>query len=473
MHSGANFLAYLALFCWPFVGIVLFFVLRPPIALAISILGADLLLPSGLSIKFEMVPAIDKNTVGSLTALVGVIFSLRRIPTPLTSSGFANLLLLGYFVSPFVTSILNGDPIYAADRVLPGVGLYDASSAFISQFILFSPFLVGRQIFRSTRDISDVLLVLVVAGALYSILMLFEVRMSPQLHYWIYGYYPSQFAQAIRGDGFRPMVFVGHGLLASFFLMTCLIAASAFWRLNIRTINLPPGIVAGYLGVVLLLCKSVGAFLYGFTLAPLVRWASPKAQIRVALTLAIIGLTYPVTRAFDLFPSKALVDIASTFSTDRAESLQFRFKNEDELLAKASERFWFGWGRYGRNRVYNEYGDQSVTDGRWIITFGQFGAFGFICEFGLLAIPIFLAIGGLRHVGSRRAAVFFGALVLIQAVRLIDQLPNSSINPWAWLLSGALFGWIEASSHQARCRKMARVDGSSNVRVSSSRMTEA
>ena len=36
-------------------------------------------------------------------------------------------------------------------------------------------------------------------------------------------------------------------------------------------------------------------------------------------------------------------------------------------------------GAVGRERVYDQYGkDISITDGRWIITLGQFGAISFI-----------------------------------------------------------------------------------------------
>ncbi|CUT11427.1 membrane protein [Bradyrhizobium sp.] len=445
MHGNANTLAYIALFAWPLISIPLFFLLRLPVAFAISILGADLLLPAGLDVKFEMIPAFDKNTIACLSAVIGCSLSARRLPFSLSSFRAFNVLIAAYLISPFITSVLNGDPVQSGDRVMPGVGLYDGGSAFILQFILISPLLLGRQIIRTDRDVLDVFRVLAISGTLYSVLLLLEVRFSPQLHFWIYGYYPSQFAQAIREGGFRPMAFMGHGLLASFFLMMCFLAATALWRLNIKLIGQSSGRVSVYLGVVLVACKSLGSLVYGLALAPLVRWAGPRTQLRVAAVLAVIGLTYPVTRAFDWFPDDALVHIAASISDDRAGSLKFRFDNEDQLLAKASERFWFGWGRYGRNRIYGEYGTEVITDGRWIITFGQFGTFGFISEFGLLALPIFLAMRAVRHSKDKRAALLMATVALIQAARIIDQLPNASINPWAWLLTGALVGNAEMS----------------------------
>lgn len=445
MTEGANTFAYIALFAWPLVSVPLFFVLRLPIAFAIAVLGADLLLPSGLSVKFEMIPQIDKSTVASLSAAVGCLLKAGRLPVPFSRFRALNLLVIGYLISPFLTSILNGDPVQSGDRTLPGVGLYDAGSAFLQQFIIFSPLLLGRQVLQSDDDISDVLKVLVVAGIFYSVLLLFEVRMSPQLHYWVYGFYPSQFAQSIRGGGFRPMAFMGHGLLASLFLMSSFVAAAVFWRLRRPIIGLPAAGVSSYLALVLLACKSLGSLLYGILLAPLVRWGSPRAQIRVAVVLAMIGLAYPVMRTYNLVPRETIVSLAESISHDRASSLDFRFMNDDLLLAKASERFWFGWGRYGRSRIYDDYGSEVITDGRWIITFGQFGAFGFICEFGLLALPIFYAFGAVRNLQNRQAAIFLGALALLQGARIIDQLPNASINPWAWLITGALLGKIELS----------------------------
>ena len=111
----------------------------------------------------------------------------------------------------------------------------------------------------------------------------------------------------------------------------------------------------------------------------------------------------------------------------------------------------FGWGRWGRSRIYDEWGnDIGVTDGRWIITLGQFGIFGFLAEFGLLALTVFRAASALRFAESERDSVFLGALALIIAINMIDLLPNASLSPWTWLLAGALLGRAEALRGAAR-----------------------
>ena len=117
-------------------------------------------------------------------------------------------------------------------------------------------------------------------------------------------------------------------------------------------------------------------------------------------------------------------------------------------MQKASERPLFGWGRFGRSRVYivdwrNIGYDSSITDGRWVITFGSFGLFGFLAEFGLLAIPVFRAAKALNAIKSRKEAVYLGAMALIMAINMIELLPNSTLHSWSWLLAGALLGCSE------------------------------
>ena len=108
---------------------------------------------------------------------------------------------------------------------------------------------------------------------------------------------------------------------------------------------------------------------------PVIRFAPPRLQLWLGVVLVSVALLYPTLRATDFFPTMYLVDTAASVSDDRAQSLKFRFDQEQQLLDHAWKRFSFGWGRFGRNRVYDEESgrDLSVTDGQWIITMGQFG----------------------------------------------------------------------------------------------------
>ena len=102
-----------------------------------------------------------------------------------------------------------------------------------------------------------------------------------------------------------------------------------------------------------------------------------------------------------------------------------------------------GWGRFGRSRIYDIYGkDISVTDGRWIITLGQFGLIGFLAEFGLLALPIFQLARKINLPISSKQKMYLASLALLLAINLVDLLPNAALNSWTWLLAGALSGSV-------------------------------
>ena len=132
-----------------------------------------------------------------------------------------------------------------------------------------------------------------------------------------------------------------------------------------------------------------------------------------------------------------MVDVAGAVSVDRATSLRTQFDEERPLLERASQRLVFGWGRWGRNRVFDEETgrDLVTTDGRWIITMGQFGLFGFLAEFGLLALPVFRAAGAIKYAESWRDKVFLAALALIISANIVELLPNATLSPWTWLLA--------------------------------------
>src|SRR5262245_19026539 len=194
-----NLFAYLALLSWPVVALCLYFARPIGQATIWTILGAYLLLPVGAGIKFEMIPALDKTSIPSLAALIGCVFVARHSVRFWNKFGLAEVFLVMSLVGPFITSMLNTDPIVTGGGILlPGVGPYDALSAVVSQFLDLLPFFLGRQLMRRSADNEEILRALIVAGLFYSLPMLFEVRMSPQFHNWFYGYYPSDFIQTIR-----------------------------------------------------------------------------------------------------------------------------------------------------------------------------------------------------------------------------------------------------------------------------------
>jgi hypothetical protein len=457
MNDNLNVVTVSALLLWPLVALWLYKTRPIGQATQWTILGAYMLLPVGAEIKLTMIPAVNKDSIAALAALFGCVLISGRPIRLWNGFGLAELLLLVLIICPFITGELNGDPIQVGPQVIPGVGSYDAGSEVIAQMILLIPFFLGRQILRSRADTEEILRVLVIAGLIYSLPVLFEIRFSPQLHIWLYGYFPHSFLQQMRDGGFRPVVFMGHGLLVSFFVCTTAVAATAFWRTNTRamhSVRLPAGGITAYLSFVLLLCKTASALVYAVITIPLIYFTKPKMQIRVATLLVSLALLYPMLRAAHLVPTTSALDMASFIGPDRAGSLNDRFKNEEKLLEHAEERFLFGWGRFGRSFVYNkETGSIYAPDGLWIITMGELGFVGFLATFGLLALPVFAAARALRFAETPKDKVFLATVALILAINIFDLLPNSSLRPWTWLIAGSLLGRAEALRRLARVPK--------------------
>src|SRR5262249_33639153 len=147
---------------------------------------------------------------------------------------------------------------------LPPETQYDAFSDAMATFIFLLPFFLGRQLLRNSADNEQILRVLVIAGLFYSLPMLLEIRMSPQLHTWVYGYFPQGgFHQQARDGGYRPAVFLGHGLIVAFFIMTTTVAAAALWRTRTTVLRIPAAGITPYLAGMLVLCKTLSALIYG------------------------------------------------------------------------------------------------------------------------------------------------------------------------------------------------------------------
>jgi hypothetical protein len=133
------------------------------------------------------------------------------------------------------------------------------------------------------------------------------------------------------------------------------------------------------------------------------------------------------------------LDAAGALQEDRRGSLAFRFANEDLLLAHARERLLFGWGTYGRNRVFDAAGrDISVTDGFWIIILGIAGLVGFLVAFGVLLWPVIWARRRLRNHGDDQDKRHLAGLALILALTAVDLIPNGLWCYYPYLFAGAL-----------------------------------
>mgnify|MGYP003625574880 CR=1 FL=1 len=444
MDKG-NLFAYAVVSLWPMLALYLYKTKSIQVATIWTILGGYMLLPVHTQFDLPLIPPLGKDNMPIVSTLVGLWLIKGKIVSFRSNYGWVKVLLFLFLLSPLVTVYFNGDHINVGGRTLPGLTSHDAMSMLLNQWLIIVPLLLGRQFFRTHEQQLLMFKTLVVAGLFYSILMLFEIRMSPQLHTWLYGYFPHNFGQQVRDGGFRPVVFMGHGLLVAFFGMIIALSATTLWKNGDKIRKLSPAMVSYYLLGVLVLCKSMASLIYGIYAFFLIRFTSTKFQLRMAVILVMLSLLYPTMSILKVFPHQQIVSLFETIDEDRASSLKFRFDQESTLLDHGVEKLFFGWGGWGRNRVHNdETGrDESVTDGRWIITFGVFGWFGFIAEFGLLAITVLRAYKASKLVKNKKELNLLAAHAILVSLIMLDQLPNASLQPWLWLLAGILLGRSE------------------------------
>jgi len=427
-----NNFAYIALILWPFIS-VLFFYRHMPIVQATfwTIVGGFMILPVKTIIDFPLIPPLDKESIPIIAAIIGCKY-IKKVNIKLIPKERAEKwLVIALLFIPFVTMLNNQETFNG----IPGLTLYDTVSAIISQYLFILPFILGMQIIKTYEDQLLLFKLLVIAGLIYSIPILFEVRMSPQLHTWTYGYFPHSFLQQIRFDGFRPVVFMGHGLVVSMFLAITIAAAAILLKQKVNTRGFSKSIIIIYFLILLLLCKTVGAFLLGFLLLLAILFGSLKVIKWASLIIVATVVLYPLLSIFNVFPHDFLLQLATGFDVARGESLGARFYHEGNLLAHAKDKLFFGWGGWGRSRL-----EGAVTDGYWIIVFGQYGILGFIAFFGLPALSVLIAVRNYDKLNFKSGKELLLAHALIVAVMMVDQLPNSSMSSWLLFLMGALLG---------------------------------
>ncbi len=452
-----NTLAYLMLMIWPLVCVMLFRRLALERALIWCILGGYLVLPPLANFDLPLVPAMDKYSIPNIaTFVICVVLLRRKISLLWPKSGIARVLSALFILSVIPTVATNGEPIlfqviansepitFIVDQ-LPGLGLRDLFSVLVSQVIMLLPFFMARQYLGSDTGLRELLLALAIGGLIYSIPSLIEIRLSPQINVWIYGFFQHSFEQMMRNGGFRPIVFLPHGLWLAFFMMTAVLAAAALSR----TVTGPTRgrylLATAYLAAVLVLCKSLASLAYGVVFTPVVLLASPKVQIRLAILCALVAIIYPMLRNTGSIPLDAILAQAEAISPDRAQSLGYRFDNEEQLLTRAHEKPWFGWGGWGRNLIRHvETGEiLSIPDGRWIIVFGTFGWVGYLAEMGLLAAPLFLLGLRVHHMRTDQISPYVAPIAIILAATMIDMLLNATLIPITWMCAGAILGYVE------------------------------
>ncbi|UXU76138.1 MULTISPECIES: hypothetical protein [unclassified Paracoccus (in: a-proteobacteria)] len=438
--------AFLVLLFYPLVVAVLFARLDRVRALIWSILAGYLLLPQLIEIDLPGFPGLNKAVIPATAAAIAIYFGSDSRPRdalgPPPMGPWVGFLLAMLFTSPFLTAVTNPDPLIDGINYRPAMSLSQGVGHLILQVMQILPFLLGYKLLWNVQGARQWMRALVLGVLCYTVPMLIELRLSPQIHVWVYGYFQHDFIQTIRYGGYRPIVFLEHPLWVAVMTMTAFLAAIAFARNDPTRRNV---LIALYLGCIVVLCKSAGALMQAMMAAPLVAFARPRAMVLMAVLVASVAFAYPTLRTTSWMPLQGIVDLAMSISPDRGRSLEFRLMNEEALLERAMERPLFGWGSWGRSLFYDPYSGRlaSVPDGQWIIWVGARGIYGYLAHFLLLLTPIYMLFRAMprgRDPAREPELVLLGCLSLMLAMNLLDLIPNATLTPLTWLTAGTLLG---------------------------------
>lgn len=422
----------IVMFAWIPVVLFLFTRFEPQRAAIIAFLAAWLFLPMA---KYPL-PGIPDYTKMSAACfgifIAALIFDGQRLAA--LKMRAADTPMLVWCLCPLFSSLANG------------LGMYDGIASVLQQTVKWGfPYLIGRMYFGTLDGLRQYAIAIFAGGIIYIPLCLYESRMSPQLHNMFYGFTQSAFDQSFRYGGWRPMVFMEHGLMVGMWMVSASLVG--LWLYRTGALKELRGYSLRWLVPVLtataVMCRSTGAIaLYVMAAAVLIVTQKLKTGIYI-LCLLCIPVGYLATRSTEVWSGRNLVDfIAHNLSEDRSRSLEFRFNNENMLSEKALQQPVLGWGGWGRARVYDAEGnDISVTDGLWIIVFGQYGLLGLAAFAASILLP---ALKLLRLYPARQwstpAVGPAAVLAVLLIIYMIDNLLNAMINPIFMVAAGGLAG---------------------------------
>ena len=437
--APGNILVPIAFLVFPLIVMRLFKALDPRQAIARAFVFGWMFLPVA---NYDIFLLHNTKTAVICLSILGSAYHFDKERLSTFQFNIADIPMLLWCTVPFFSSIANG------------LGPYDGLASVLSQSERWGmPYYIARIYFSDEKSVKILAYIIFIGTLVYIPFCWYELIMSPQIHRLTYGFHQSDFIQTLRqGGGFRPMVYMEHGLMTAMWM-----ALGLFLGIWMFFTGLLPKIIMHIPSIYLLLLllftnimmRSMGAISL-LIIALLVFFISNKTKTTIlVLILLIVPYLYIYTRTTGIWDGRNLTNaISEKYSTDRSGSLQFRFDNETILVQKALQGTFFGWGGYGRSRVYDEEGkDISITDGLWIITFGVNGIYGLVVMIIAIQWPLILFLLRVKPElwktktwgNSAVMAVFLG-------IFMIDNLLNAMIIPVYMLCNGSLIGMLLNSS---------------------------
>ena len=430
-----------ALFGWIPLTIFLFFHFKPHHAAMISVIGGILFLPVA-GFNLPGLPPFTKNSVISIGLILGGRLSGARRTAAFRWSRY-DLPMVVWCLCPLASSLSNN------------LGWYDGVSGVWGNISVWGvPYLAGRVYIDTAEKLHDLCMALVVGGLIYTPLCLYEIRMSPQLSNMVYDFFPHSFAQHRRYGGFRPIVFMQHGLMVSLWMATT--TTTAFWLWRSRTLTdiktIPFSFFLLAMMTTTILCKSANGWIAlvlgcgGYFLFLLSR------STRSLRLLILLVPCYMMLRIGGVLEGGQIENLTSRIvDANRTASLAIRLVQEDFFIEKTLIAPIFGWGHIGRAWPRDdETGKKAVKmiDSLWLVIFSTKGLIGLLAMTTMMFIGPWRVLSPTRQQASAPIIPRAGPVVLCFVVLLfmMDSLVNGMINPVYVLVSGALLGWSLSQS---------------------------
>ncbi|MFK5956606.1 MAG: hypothetical protein QM477_09200 [Planctomycetota bacterium] len=427
---GASMIALLVSAFYPVLALIFDANLPRHRAVLATMLFGFLFLPS---LEFDVGGMIywNRNTAPVFMVLAGVLFRDGALLAKFRMRWF-DIPMLVYCVVPLFTSLDNG------------YGLKEGLALSFYQTVRWAgPYFIARLHFQTKEQLLDLVYALFLGGLIYIPLCVFEIRFSPVLHYYLYGFNQHSFLQSVRGSTYRPIVFLQHGLMVGMWIsMTAFLG----WALG------SAGKLGRYMGVslkllpplmllVLIAMKSLGALILGLLVWSGVSFSRTTGGKAFLLALTIAPLLWALTRTSGALSTDAIVGVSSFVSAERAHSLEFRLDAEDSLTRHAMRKPLFGWSTRGFNRVEEDGRDRAETaDGFWLIAFSAYGLVGLISSLLIFCVPSILVLKFAPPRLWKDDSMMFlvGCMGAVLIAVGMDNLLNAMINPMFTMLLGAI-----------------------------------
>jgi tetratricopeptide (TPR) repeat protein len=421
-------LAYFVLLGWIPFTLFIFAILPPQRAVITAFILGWLFMPLA-SFGLSGLPDYEKRSAICISVLLATLLFHSDVLLRLRPR-WVDLPMAVFCACPIASSLNNG------------MGLYDGLSMTSSNLVMWGlPYIIGRAYFTRLEHLRELAIGFAVGGLIYAPFCLWETRMSPQLHLNVYGFTTGW--GEIKYGGYCPKVFMNNGLELAMWMITTVVVGFWLWASGSlkRLRDLPFDRLLLGLLVVAVLCRGTGAtFLLtvGIALWFALKWTKLRLP---ALVLLTFGPLYFITRSTGLWSGRETSDLVRmVVNQTRADSLLFRLMNEDMLAAKALQRPLFGWGGWGRNRVFDEEGrDLTITDGYWIIVLGNFGVVGLTSWTASLLLPMGIMVKRYPAPSWRDPSLAVPAVLsIILNIHLIDCTANAFPNSVYILSLGAV-----------------------------------